>query len=237
MSPREKIFAGLLAVTALVLPAILAGSASAGSHTTHCGKVRRLGVEVLASKVSCGKAIRIVAAYEQSGLTRDGTKKVPGFPGWECSNGDRLGSCSRGSYAQGAPMIEFPFLQAPGERRLDAPGGLARAAEPIADRSCGSVVVQGSLTYHLSVEQGSPSCGTVRKIAKKYGHPTSKKPKFYCGNKSYECEYSIYPEGWRCGGLFQGTFQCWRGANALTRASEVFDATENLSARPRRDAG
>lgn len=232
MPPRGKTSAGLLTVIPLVLLAILAGPASAQIKWTHCGKVRSLGVEVLASKVSCRKAIRIVGAYEQSGLTRGRPKKVPGFPGWECSNGDRLGTCSRGSYARGAPMIDFPFLEEPGERKLGVQSGLDRGAELMADRSCGSVVVQGSLTYQLSIEKGSPSCGTVRRIAKKYGHPTSKKPRFYCSQKSYACEYSIYPQGWRCGGLFQGTFQCWHGANSPIRASEVFDATENPSARP-----
>jgi hypothetical protein len=111
-------------------------------------------------------------------------------------------------------------------------GLLDRGAEPTADRSCGSVVVQRSLTYQLSVEKGSPSCGTVRRIAKKYGHPTSKKPKFFCGHKIYECEYSTYPEGWRCGGLFQGTFQCWHGANSPARADEGFNGRQDLSARP-----
>jgi hypothetical protein len=129
-------------------------------------------------------------------------------------------------------MIDFPFLDGPGERKLGVQSGLDHGAELMAERSCGSVVVQRSLTYKLSVEKGSPSCGTVRRIAKKYGHPTGKKPRFYCSQKSYECEYSIYPQGWRCGGLFQGTFQCWHGANALTRAPEIFDATENPSARP-----
>jgi hypothetical protein len=104
---------------------------------------------------------------------------------------------------------------------------LAILAVPASARiQCGSVVVQQSLTYKLRIVKGSPSCGTVRRIAKKYGHPTSKKPRFYCGQKSYECEYSIYPEGWRCGGLFQGTFQCWHGANSPIQASEVFYATE-----------
>jgi hypothetical protein len=106
-----------------------------------------------------------------------------------------------------------------------------RGAEPAADRSCGSVVVQRVLAYKLTVEKGSPSCGTVRRIAKRYGYPTSKKPKFYCGQKAYACEYSIYPEGWRCGGLFQGTFQCWHGANSPARAKEAFDGREDLSTR------
>lgn len=101
---------------------------SRGKALAGCGKVRRLGVEVLASEVSCGKAIRIVAVYQQSGLSRGAPKKGSGLPGWECSNGDRLGNCSRGSCAPGASMIEFPFLEAPGERRLEAPVGLDRAA-------------------------------------------------------------------------------------------------------------
>lgn len=109
----------------------------------------------------------------------------------------------------------------------------ASIAQPsLANRSCGSVVVQRVVTYKLSVDKGSPSCATVRRIARKYGHPISKKPRFYCASKGYECEYSIYPDGWRCGGLFQGTFQCWHGANSLLRANQVFYGTEDLSARP-----
>jgi hypothetical protein len=232
MSSKGKILAGLLAVASLTIAAALPGAASAGVHLKNCGKVQRLGVEVEATKVSCRKAIRIVAAYKRSGVGRGFPKRVPGFPGWECSSGDRLGSCSRGSYAPSAPQIVFPYLQAPGERRLDGPTGIDRAAEPLANRSCGSVVVQGTITYKLTVEKGSPSCATVRKIAKKYGHPISKKPRFYCGHQAYECEYSIYPEGWRCGGLFQGNWQCWHGANSPARAEEVFDGSEDLSARP-----
>lgn len=130
------------------------------------------------------------------------------------------------------PGVASAGVHSPGERRLEAPAGLDRAAEPVADSSCGSVVVQGSVPYKLSVYRGSPSCGTVRRIARKYGHPTSKKPRFYCANKGYECEYSIYPDGWRCGGLFQGNFQCWHGANSPLRANEVFYGTQDLSARP-----
>ena len=232
MSSKGKALAGLLVLAALTFSATLPGNASAGVPLKKCGKVRRLGVEVEASKVPCGKAIQIVAAYQQSGFSRGAPKKVPGFPGWECSNGDRLGTCSRGSYTPGAPQIVFSFLEAPGERRLEALAGFDRAAERVADGPCGSVVVQGVMTYKLSIEKGSPSCGTVRRIAKKYGHPISKKPRFFCGNKSYECEYSIYPEGWRCGGLFQGTFQCWHGSNSPVRASEVFAGSEDPSARP-----
>lgn len=172
-----------------------------------------------------------MAAYLQSAPTRGGPKKVPGYPGWECSNGDRLGSCSRGGYAPGAPMIDFSFLKAPGERRPGAFAGLDHRVEPTADRSCGSVVVQRSSSYELSVVKGSPPCSTVRRIARNYGHPTSKKPRFYCARKIYGCEYSTYQYGWRCGGLFQGTFQCWHGADSPARASEAFDASEKSPAQ------
>lgn len=100
-----------------------------------------------------------------------------------------------------------------------------------ASRSCGSVLVQGSLTYELTVTGGSPSCATVRRIAKMYGHPTGKRPHFYCGREAYECEYSTYPEGWRCGGLFQGHFQCWHGADYPGRADASFEAGERLARR------
>jgi hypothetical protein len=115
MSSREKAFAGLLVLAALTFSAGLPGSASAGVHLKSCGKVPRLGVKVEATKVSCGKAIRIVAAYKRSGVGEGLPKRVPGFPGWECSSGSALGTCSRGSYAPGAPQIVFPYLQAPGE--------------------------------------------------------------------------------------------------------------------------
>lgn len=108
---------------------------------------------------------------------------------------------------------------------------LDRGAQPLASTSCGSVVVEGSLTYKLTIEKGSPSCSTVRRIAKRFGHPVSKKPRFYCGTQAYECEYSIYAEGWRCGGTFQGHWQCWHGANSLARAQEIFGGAEDLSAR------
>jgi hypothetical protein len=106
-------------------------------------------------------------------------------------------------------------------------GGVASAAS----RSCGTVLVQGSLTYELTVTKGSPSCPTVRRIAKRYGHPISKKPRFYCGKEAYECEYSTYPAGWRCGGLFQGHFQCWHGANSPARADAAFEGGESTAAR------
>lgn len=199
MSSRGKALAGLLVLAALTFSATLPANASVGAHLEKCGKVRRLGVEVLVSKVSCGKALRIA---QRSGSSR------------------------------GAPTSEFPSLEAPGERGLEGPSGVDRAAELLANRSCGSVVVQGAVTYRLSVEKGYSACGTVRRIAEKYGHPISGKPRFFCGNTSYECEYSIYPEGWRCGGLFQGTFQCWHGANSPVRASEVFAGSEDPSARP-----
>jgi hypothetical protein len=101
-------------------------------------------------------------------------------------------------------------------------------------RSCGSVAVERNMTYDLEVIKGSPSCSTVRRIAKRYGHPISKKPKYDCGTKAYECEYSVYPEGWRCGGLFQGNFQCWHGSDSPARAPEAFDATPGLASRSAR---
>lgn len=115
MSSKGMPLAFLLALAALTLSASLPRSASAEVHFKNCGKVPRLGVVVEASKVSCGKAIRIVGAYKRSGVGKGFPKRVPGFQGWQCSSGDRLGSCSRGgSYAPGAPQIVFPYLEAPG---------------------------------------------------------------------------------------------------------------------------
>jgi hypothetical protein len=110
---------------------------------------------------------------------------------------------------------------------------LDRSAQPVVNTSCGSVVLNGSVRYKLTIEKGSPSCSTVRRILKGFGHPLNKKPKFNCPSKGYECEYSIYPEGWRCGGFFQGNFQCWHGANSPMRADEVFSGTEDRSSLSR----
>ena len=106
------------------------------------------------------------------------------------------------------------------------------AAVAVSGRSCGTVTTQSSVKYRLKITKGSPSCKSVRQIAKRYGHPKSKHPRFYCGKEAYECEYSIYPRGWRCGGLFQGSFLCWHGANNPRRAGQEFAGT-NVYPRPR----
>ena len=106
---------------------------------------------------------------------------------------------------------------------------LDRGAQPVANPSCGTVLLNGSVPYKVTIEKGSPSCSTVRRILKRFGHPLNKNPRFYCPSKGYECEYSIYPEGWRCGGFFQGNFQCWHGANSPARADEVISGTEDRS--------
>jgi hypothetical protein len=124
-------------------------------------------------------------------------------------------------------------------RRIGPPAGGARRTEPLTVSdpetrragSCGWVVIQGVTEFRLSISNGSPSCATVRKIAKRYGHPISKHPHFLCGHHAYECEYSDYPEGWYCGGLFQGTFQCWHGAASPLRADEGFTGTERTPKR------
>lgn len=114
---------------------------------------------------------------------------------------------------------------------LTSASAFGQVTEPVASTSCGSVLVEGSLTYDLTIVKGSPSCSTVRRIAKKFGHPISKQPKFYCGTQAYECEYSIYPEGWRCGGTFQGHWQCWHGANSPARAKQAFEGAEDFAGR------
>jgi hypothetical protein len=115
-----KVLAGLVFVVVLGLGTLLPGTAAA---ETHCGQVRSLGVELIVSKVSCRQATRIVAAYQQSGFTRGAPKKVPGFLGWKCSNGDRLGVCTKGRLTPGAPTIDFSFLEQPGQARPVPEGG------------------------------------------------------------------------------------------------------------------
>ncbi|MGH2938622.1 MAG: hypothetical protein ACRDPE_10940 [Solirubrobacterales bacterium] len=518
-----KALVGLAAIFALGMGTALPGTATA---ETQCGKVRSLRTELTVSKVSCRKAIRIVAAYERSDMV-SGPKKVPGFPAWECGNGDRLGTCTKGRFAPGVPTIEFSFLEPPGQARvvpegtgpsataedrakvtgpiyfwanltspirsplhgfpnppvirpssllifqdgswlieglhwtgwgspvavahgksnsdtdkpnvaegkriitpakvalydpgvfegrrvyrcirmklrppakfqpqclrrsgsivalggpgfgtpvgggaaeggarhiddffapgrkvwcqisringascgtdpsppthaafldengkveicsvekLEYPGGPGQpplgcyqqwpdeklpilregeittvagirctsepmgitcvktsgqgkgkgfringdlAAEPgLAPKStspssasferkdstspptsrdvradigsCGSLKTKDGVTYDMTIVKGSPSCSMVRRIMKRFGHPISKKPKYYCGVKGYECEYSIYPEGWRCGGFFQGHFQCWHGANDPARADEIFEGVDALEVK------
>jgi hypothetical protein len=192
--PGNKAGLGLMVAGAITLLAALPPtSASARFQLAHCGKVRSIGVEVLASRVSCKKAIRIVTAYK------------------------------RGGVGAGLPM------EAPGEYRFEASGpSLDRDAQPVADRSCGSVVIQSN-SFVVHIARGTPSCTTVRRIARRYGQPISKKPRYFCGHRGYECLYSVYPEGWRCGGLFQGTFQCWRGSNSPNRANAIFDASSGVS--------
>jgi hypothetical protein len=110
----------------------------------------------------------------------------------------------------------------------------ADAAAGSASRSCGSVSLEdGVVTYELKIVKGSVSCSTARRIMKRFGHPISKHPKFYCSPAGYECEYSIYPEGWRCGGFFQGHFQCWHGTSSPARASEIFEGSDEIEMRPR----
>jgi hypothetical protein len=53
------------------------------------------------------------------------------------------------------------------------------------------------------------------------------------GVVTYECEYLIYPEGWRCGGSIQAHFQCWNGASSPARASEIFEGSDEIEIRPR----
>lgn len=107
-----------------------------------------------------------------------------------------------------------------------ATGRSSTSAAGSAGRSCGSVVIQGTLRFRLAITKGSPSCGAVRRIGRRYGHPTSTHPRFFCATHAYECEYSIYPAGWRCGGLFQGYFDCWHGSNSPLKASQEFEGSE-----------
>jgi hypothetical protein len=90
-----------------------------------------------------------------------------------------------------------------------ATGGKSSAA---VSRSCGTVSESAHVTWRVTITKGSPSCSTVRAIAKRYGHP--KAVRFYCPQKNHICEYRVYPEGWRCTGQFQGGYGCWLGGDA-----------------------
>lgn len=78
--------------------------------------------------------------------------------------------------------------------------------------SCGTVTGYEQAQWRLTAKKGSPSCATVRAIAKEYGHP--KAVRYSCSPHAHLCMYGVYADGWRCTGLFQGNFSCWLGGNA-----------------------
>jgi hypothetical protein len=80
-----------------------------------------------------------------------------------------------------------------------ATGGKASAA---VNRSCGTVSESAHVKWRVTITKGSPSCEAVRAIARRYGHP--KAVHYNCPQKSHVCQYGVFPEGWRCTGLFQG---------------------------------
>jgi hypothetical protein len=80
-----------------------------------CGNSNALHVGIQAHDVSCATARRILGAYLHSVEAGGGIQQVKGFPGWTCSTGDRLGTCSEGEIgAIGVPEIDFFYLEAPG---------------------------------------------------------------------------------------------------------------------------
>ncbi len=87
-------------------------------------------------------------------------------------------------------------------------------AEATPTRSCGTVKASGS-EYGLTITKGSPGCKQVRAVGKNYGHPKS--THYSCPERSHICAYGVYQGGWRCTGLFQGTYGCWLGGNAKGR--------------------
>ncbi len=99
--------------------------------------------------------------------------------------------------------------------------GVSSAAQP---RPCGIVSgsgVNSKSKWRVTITKGSPSCRAVRAIAREYGNPKS--VRYSCPEKSHLCTYGVYTEGWRCTGLFQGNFGCWRGGDAKGRnARESF---------------
>lgn len=94
-------------------------------------------------------------------------------------------------------------------------------------RHCGIVSGSGANSkskWRVTITKGSPSCRAVRAIAREYGNPKS--VHYSCPEKTHICAYGVYAKGWRCTGLFQGTFGCWHGGDAKGRnASEKFRGT------------
>jgi hypothetical protein len=80
-----------------------------------CGDSSVLHVGIRAYDVSCATSRRILGAYLHRVEAGGGFQRVAGFPGWMCSTGDRLGTCSKGEIgAIGVPEIDFFYLEAPG---------------------------------------------------------------------------------------------------------------------------
>ncbi len=78
--------------------------------------------------------------------------------------------------------------------------------------------------YQLTIKKGSPSCATLRGVVKEYGDP--KAVRYSCAQRVHICMYGVYADGWRCTGLFQGTFGCWLGGNAKGKnPRQSFSAT------------
>jgi hypothetical protein len=94
-----------------------------------------------------------------------------------------------------------------------------RAATAARSKSCGTVRLDKDEKARLTISVGSPACSEVRMIAKNYNHP--KERKAYCHPVNHLCEYAVYPQGWRCGGLFQGNFGCWLGGDVRGRGARA----------------
>jgi hypothetical protein len=104
------------------------------------------------------------------------------------------------------------------------------AAPASAAGSCGSVRTKDQVSYRLKITAGSPGCESVRRVAKRYGHPDS--VHYNCANHSHGCMYGVYPRGWRCTGLFQGTFGCWLGGNDRGENAEAAFSGALVYTRP-----
>lgn len=90
------------------------GDALAAGYFRDCGRYNRLHVRIQVHHVSCGTARRIVRSYLHHEQAGGGIQRVPGFPHWKCSTGDRSGTCFKGKIGSGVPEIAFFYLKAPG---------------------------------------------------------------------------------------------------------------------------
>ena len=147
------------------------------------------------------------------------------FGGFGCAAATDGVTCTKLSGAdegRGFRVNKEEAVEVGGRRERPRP---AAARAKASGASCGSVTNQG-IKVQLKVTKGSPPCASVRATAKRYGNPISKSPRYYCGRPAYECQYSLYPNRWRCGGLFMGSFFCWRGSNDPQRAGEEFEGTQ-----------
>ncbi len=131
----------------------------------------------------------------------------------------RWHAIAKGEGGQRALLLAVAALGAMAMWLMIASESSAAQSQP-----CGIVSGSGANSkskWRVTITKGSPSCHSVRAIAREYGNPKS--VHYSCPERSHLCAYGVYTKGWRCTGLFQGTFGCWHGGDAKGRnARESF---------------